>query len=211
MNDLDRGNLQLFQGAQDPRTTFVYWSYKSGGGAAGLFDKIIGYDSALDRFFQISVSGETLLGISQTGLTLEGLDSISSSIDAMTLTLDAYATAVQPEIGLFSSARTLGFLRGSNLEATLITPEQGTDGRRVYTNGFRPVTDASGAYGSILYRDTAQASSTASSETLVNTRTGRVDLRRDARYMRFKMRVPAATTWTFIAGVEPDVRQSGDL
>jgi hypothetical protein len=211
INDLDRGNLQLFQGAQDPRTTFVYWAYKSGSGAAGLFDSIIGYDSALDRFFKLSVSGEFLLGISQTGLTLDALDSISSSIDAMTLTLDAYATAVQPEIGFFNSSHTLGFLRGSNLEATLETSEQGTDGRRVYISGWRPVTDAPTIYGKLEYRDTQQASVTTGSEVLINSRTGRIDIRRDARYMRMVHRIPAATTWTFIAGVEPDIKQSSPL
>jgi hypothetical protein len=211
MASLDRGNLQLFQGAQDPRTTFVYWAWKSGSGANGLWDNILGYDSALDRFFPIQLSGEFLLGISQTGLTLEGLDSISASIDALTLTLDAYASAVQPEIGLFNSDHKAGFLRGSNLEATLETSEQGTDGRRIYMNGWRPITDAATVYGSLKYRDTQQATATTSSETLINSRTGRIDVRRDARYMRLKNRIPAGTSWSFIAGVEPDVKAGGTL
>jgi hypothetical protein len=41
------------------------------------YDKVLGYDYLLDRFFPLSVTGEYLLGISQTGLTLENLDSIS--------------------------------------------------------------------------------------------------------------------------------------
>lgn len=211
MASLDRGNLQLFIGAQDPRTTFIYWAWKSGSGAAGLFDNILGYDPALDRFFPLQVSGEYLLGISQTGLTLEGLDSISLSIDAMTLTLDAYATAVQPEIGLFDSTHKLGFLRGTSLEAALETSEQGTDGQRIYVNGFRPITDAPTLYGSLKYRDTQQATAATSPEVLISSRTGRVDIRRDARYQRFKCRVPAATNWTFLAGIEPDVKAVGKV
>jgi hypothetical protein len=31
--DLDTTNLQLFMGASDPRSTRVYWAYKSGAGA----------------------------------------------------------------------------------------------------------------------------------------------------------------------------------
>jgi hypothetical protein len=107
-----RPTLQLFMGASDPRSTRVYWAYKSGAGATGTYDKIIGYDEALDRFFPVSMSGEYLLGISQTGLTLENLDSISSSLDALTLSLDAYATAVQPEIAQFGTAHKQGFFRG---------------------------------------------------------------------------------------------------
>src|SRR5579863_863206 len=72
--DLDNGNLQLFMGAADPRTTRVYWAYKSVAGAAGAFDKLLGYDFVLDRFFPVATSGQFLLGVSQTGLTLENLD-----------------------------------------------------------------------------------------------------------------------------------------
>lgn len=211
MSSLDKGNLQLFIGAQDPRTTFIYWAWKSGSGTNGLFDNVLGYDSALDRFFPLQMSGEYLLGISQTGLTLEGLDTISSSIDALTLTLDAYAASVQPEIGMFNSDHKLGFLRGSNLEATLETPEQGTDGQRVMVNGFRPITDAATVYGSLKYRDTQQATATTSSEIAISSRTGRIDMRRDARHQRFKVRIPAATSWSFIAGVEPDVKAGGRI
>jgi hypothetical protein len=209
LNVLDRGNLQLMIGAADPRSTKVYWAYKSSSGTSGLYDTLLGYDWVLDKFFQIASSGEYLLGISQSGLTLENLDSISSSIDALTLTLDAYATAVQPEIAQFGSDHTLSFFRGDNLEATIETGEQGTDGQRIYVNGFRPITDAAAVYGSASYRDTQMATPSQLSEALVNSRTGRCDFRIDTRYSRMKIRIPSGTTWTFAAGIEPDVKQTG--
>lgn len=209
--DLDRGNLQLFIGAADPRSTRVYWAYKSVSGSAGLYDKLLGYDFLLDRFFPVSVSGEYLLGISQTGLTLESLDTISASIDALTLSLDAYATAAQPEIAQFSSSHVLGFFRGDNLEATIESAEQGTDENRITVRGFRAVTDAATHYGLVSYRDTTLATSTDGDEVLVNSRTGRCDMMRDARYSRFRVRVPAAETWTYFAGIVPDVTTNGSI
>lgn len=209
--DLDKGNLQLFMGASDPRTSRVYWAYKSNSGVTGAYDKIIGYDTALDRWFPIAMSGEFLLGLSQTGLTLEGLDSISSSLDALTSSLDSYATSVQPEIAQFSTSHRLGFFRGSNLEATIEGAEQGTDGTRLTIRGFRPITDAATVYGSASYRDTQQVSATAGSEVLISSRTGRCDFMRDTRYSRFKTRTPAGTTWSFSAGYEPDVTANGTL
>jgi hypothetical protein len=211
LNGLDRGNLQLFMGASDPRTSRVYWAYKSTSGITGLYDKIIGYDYVLDKWFTVNMQGEYLLGLSQSGLTLENLDSISSSIDAMTLTLDAYATAVQPEISQIDSTNSLAFFRGTNLEATLQTGEQGTDGSRLFIRGFRPVTDATSLYGSISYRETLQQSSTVGLESSINARTGRCDFRRSTRYARFKARIPAATVWTYCAGIEPDAKQEGTL
>jgi hypothetical protein len=204
LTDLDKGNLQLFIGAADPRTTRVYWAYKSVSGTTGLYDKILGYDSALDRWFTLSMSGEYLLGVSQTGLTLENLDSISSSIDALTVSLDSFATAVQPQIAQFSSSHVLGFFTGNNLEATLESAEQGTAGQEIYVNGFRPITDAATVYGSVSWRQALNATPTIGTEQAMQARTGNVNLRREARYIRFKQRIPAATTWTFAAGIEPD-------
>jgi hypothetical protein len=209
--DLDKGNLQLFMGVADPRSTRIYWAYKSTSGSAGLYDKLLGYDFLLERFFPVSVSGEYLLGISQTGLTLENLDSISASLDALTLSLDAYATAVQPEVAQFDSSNVLGFFRGTALEATVESAEQGTDENRITIRGFRPVTDAATLYGSVSYRDNPSTAAVAGTEVLVNARTGRCDMMRDTRYSRFKVRIPAATEWTFLAGVVPDVTTNGTL
>ncbi len=124
---------------------------------------------------------------------------------------DPFATAVQPEIGQVSGAHVLGFFRGTNLEATMESAEQGTDENRVTIRGFRPVTDAATLYGSVSYRDTPSTAATPGSEVPVNARTGRCDVRRDTRYSRFKVRIPAATSWTFCAGVIPDLTTGGTL
>jgi hypothetical protein len=206
--DLDKGNLQLFMGAADPRTTRVYWAYKSVAGTAGNFDKLLGYDFMLDEWFPVSSSGQFLLGMSQSGLTLENLDAISGSIDAMTLSLDSYATAVQPQLAQFDSSGVLGFFSGPNLEGIIQGAEQGTDGKRIVLSGFRPITDATTVYGSVSYRDTQQQASIVSAEVGLS-RVGRIDIRRDSRYQRYQVRIPAGIIWTFYAGYEPDVVTGG--
>lgn len=208
--DLDSANLQLFIGASDPRSSRVFWAYKSGAGATGLYDKLLGYDAALDRFFPLTASGEYLTGISQAGITLENLDTISSSIDALTLTLDSYASSVQPQLAQWASTHKQGFFTGDNLEATLETAEQGTDSKRIFVGGFRPVTDAATFYGSVSLRENAQDVASSTPEVGRNSRTGRCDLRKSTRYSRMKVRIPAATTWTYCAGVEPDIRPDGE-
>jgi hypothetical protein len=207
--DLDKASLHLFMGAADPRSSRVYWAYKSGSGLVDLYDKIIGYDYALDRWFWVNMSGQYLLSISQTGLTLENLDAISASLDALTSSLDSYATSVTPEISQFSATNILGFFRGTNLEATMESAEAGIEGQRIFVRGFRPITDAGTLYGSCSTRETQQASAVSEDEVLISSRTGRVDLRASTRYSRMKVRVPAATTWTFSAGVEPDFVSDG--
>lgn len=206
---LDRSNIHLFQGAADPRNSRVFWAYKSQAGQTGLFDKLLGYDDDLDRFFSIDMLGEYLAGMSQPGQTLEGLDSISTSIDALTLTFDSYAVSSQPEIGVVNSAHRMSFLRGPALAASLQTGEQGVDNKRIYINGFRPVTDATNLSGFLTYRETTSQASTTGASTAKNARTGRCDLRRSTRYARYGITIPASELWTFIAGVEPDVAEDG--
>ena len=155
------------------------------------------------------MTGEYLLGMSQPGITLENLDSISSSIDALGATLDSFAVSTQPLIAQFSSAHKMGFFSGANLEATMETSEQGTDGQRLRVGGARPITDAPAIYGSVSLRETQQEAVTAGTEILINSRTGLFDMNLSTRYSRFKVRIPASTLWSFAAGVEPKVTTEG--
>lgn len=207
--ELDKNNLQLFVGASDPRSSRVFWAYPSQSGADDLFDKILGYDYVLNRWFPIDVEGQYLLGMAQNGVTLEGLDSISASLDALTSSLDSYATAVVPEISCFNDSNKLGFYRGSNLEATLESAEQSGKGERLRVLGFRPITDAATIYGSSSSRERLSATPTDGDEIIINSRTGSVDLNKSTRYARLKMRIPAGTEWTYAAGVEPNIQADG--
>ncbi len=300
--DVDTANLQLMIGASDPRTTRVYWAYKSAATSALNFDKILCYDWALDRWTQLNVGGEFLALMAQPGLTLEGVDvaycqngasttinsitsanpavfqvsslaipavhsgllltgtlpsglssnvpyyvraasltastftvSISggigayegsavattnsvgstarltiSSIDSITSppSLDGISNASLPQLGAVDSNHKLGFFAGQTLEAVLVTPEHGGDGKRIHVDGFRPVTDATSCMGSLIVRDNEQNNVTSTSEVTIDAK-GFVYQRRSTRYARAKVRIPAGTNWTFGSGVEPAVKVEG--
>lgn len=208
--DWDANNPQLMIGSADPRIGRAYWAYKSINGASGLFDKVLVYDWILDRWSKVSMSGEYLSSLAQPGLTLEQIDTVyGSNVDTIMLdSLDSVSNSAYSKISAVNSAHQLGFLTGSSLEATMDTPEQGGDGRRIRVRGFRPVSDASIIYGSISTRDTAQASPSYGSEVLVNTN-GVCPFNSETRYARGRIRIPAGSSWNFAAGIEPDVVLSG--
>ncbi len=289
--ELDTGNIQLFIGASDPRTTRVYFAYKSVNGLNNLFDKILIYDWALDKWSKVSSAGEYIASLSRPGLTLEQVDAAYSpqtatftataatnlinrtahgfvagnqvtfgttgtlpaglsivtpyyviasgltadvfkvsatlggseiditdtgtgthylpTIDGLTISsLDDISNAAFASLSAASLLHKIGFFTGDPLEAVLETPEQGGDGRRIFVSGFRPVTDAPTVYGSVTYRETAQAAPSTSTETLVNA-IGVCPQRVSTRYARGVIRIPAGTEWTFAAGVEPDVKLEG--
>lgn len=206
--DLDTSAQQYCIGASDPRSTRVYWAYRSSSDSTSGFNKILCYDYALERWSLLSVSGEYLSTLAAPGITLESLDSVSSSIDALSTSLDDISTAAVSKLAGINTSHKLGFYSGSNIEATLVTAARGGDGRRIRVRGFRPVTDAGTVYGSISKRETASATESYSTESAMNSY-GNVIVNVSTRYARGKMRIPAGTTWTFATGVEPDVVTEG--
>src|SRR5262249_5740029 len=113
-----------------------------------------------------------LATLARPGLTLEGLDAISGSIDALTFSLDDVATSALAQLSIVDSSHKLGFFGGPvaggpALEATLDPAEQSLE-RRMRVKGFRPLTDAPACYGSIGARENLQGSVTYSSEQAVN-------------------------------------------
>jgi hypothetical protein len=208
--DVDTGSFQLFVGAADPKASRVYWSYKSLAGQTGLFDKLLPYDWALDRWAPpIAVSGEFLAALAKPGLTLENLDAISGSVDALTFSLDDVSTAAIPHLAAVNASHRLGFYNGAALEAILETPEQGAEARRIFVRGFRPITDAPAVFGAVRHRASVQAAAATTGETLVDAQ-GFCPQRIDTRYARARLRIPAGTPWSFAMGVEPDFVLTGE-
>jgi hypothetical protein len=207
--DLNSSHFELFMGAADPNSSRVFWAYKSSSGGAQHYDKILAYDITLNRWTPIDMEGEYLVGLSQPGITLESLDALFPSIDDMDISLDDFSLATAPEIAQFNSSHVLGFFRGANLEATLESSEQAGEGRRMRVKGFRPVVDADSYYGSCSKRELLNATPTYSDEIVVNSRTGRIDLNHSTRFTRMNLRIPAGASWTFAAGIEPDIAAEG--
>lgn len=202
--DLDATAPHMFIGRADPRSSRIIWVYKSVNGIANQFDKALIYDPALDRFTPARFSGEFLGQMSQPGITLEALGVLFPNLDAMTQSLDSFQGAIVPELSAFDVNHKLSFFRGPNLEATLETSEQGTDGRRVSEKrGVRPISDALAVLASASRRENLQAAAVYSAESGLNPVTGICNMRLDARYSRFRCRVPAGSAWTYINGIEP--------
>lgn len=133
---------------------------------------------------------------------------VGGSLDAMTFSLDDVSTAALPNIAAVNTDHKLGFYNGAALEAMVETAEQAIADRRVLVRGFRPITDASTVYGYLKHRATLNATATTTAETAMNDH-GVCPQRRETRYARAGVRIPAGSAWTFISGVEPDFIQTG--
>ena len=133
---------------------------------------------------------------------------IAGSLDAMTVSLDSFASSSLVALSAFNSGHALGFFNGPNLQAILQTSDQGDDEKRVIVQELRPITDASTVFGSVGCRENLQNPLVFSAETLINAK-GLCSQRSSTRYPRGQMRIPYGTAWTFITGVEPSFKMAG--
>jgi hypothetical protein len=128
---------------------------------------------------------------------------VAGSLDELPFSLDAVSTSSLPALSMADDTHAIGFFSGDNLEATLETPEQSADGRRIKVKGFYPVTDAGTVYGRLSKRENLTDAITYTAETAMNAR-GFVPQLRDTRYTRAKIRIPAGTAWSYASGIVPD-------
>lgn len=209
--DWDSGEPRMMQGVYDPRTTRVWWFYKSNTGTTGLFNKAIVYDWALQRAAPVSVTGEYAHSSAQQATTLEQLASLLgfTNIDTMPGSLDDYPAGFNRVLGVYNTAHKLCFFQGSALEATLETMRSALDGnRRVFIRGHRPDTDATTVLGSVFGSQRLGDSEVQSTENALNS-VGYCPHRVDTRIAGFRNRIPAGTSWTYSIGIEPDMATTG--
>jgi len=134
---------------------------------------------------------------------------VVSNIDTLSIgSLDNIAISATPQLAAVDVNHKAGFFTGSNLEATLQTAEHGDGQRRIFVRGFRPTTDSTDCFGHLTIREKQGIATSTTTELEVNA-IGMVPQRRSTRYARAVLRIPAGQTWTFAAGVEPDVGEEG--
>jgi hypothetical protein len=109
--------------AADPKNQVIAWAFASNESDAGEPDLMLLYNYAVDQWSYAEISVDTLSSLLSSGYTLEQLDDFSTSLDAITVSLDSG----QWEGGelFFGGARDgkLISFNGTPLTATLETPE----------------------------------------------------------------------------------------
>ena len=209
LGEADFSDHRFMIGVVDPFNPLVFWFYKSlASSAANTLDKVLIYNWALDRFSRASMMTIAATPMLQFSATLEGLDAVGN-LDALPFSLDTYESNLAQRLGVMGADMKLGFLDGSALEATLDTPEGAVgNGARTLVRDVAPIGDASGAMISVRYRDRLIDSLAATTETAIGVR-GYAPVRVNARFNTVRARVPAATNWSYLRGVDVDGRVGG--
>lgn len=205
--DLASTNYQRVQAFVDAPNKLILWAYPSGSNSGGNPDKILVYSWAFERWAVVEgLNIELLLNSVTTGTTLDNLDALYSSIDAMPVSLDSSQwQGGQFILAAFNSSHALQRFNGSAMAATIETGEfQLFPDSRAQIEEVRPAADGLSASCSVLVinrNNLTESASVGGASTYPNA-TGFCQFRVDARYFRIRMVTSTATNFTHLIGCE---------
>lgn len=202
-------DISQIQGAVDPFHSRVYWAIKTDG--SEFFNRILIYDWNLTRWSQSNLETKGIIPAATIGYTLEGLDSVSSSLDALPFSLDSKVwQAGSPVLAAFDPNNRFCFFAGDEMEATFTTQEIGDVGAVItQITSVYPIIDTDQARISYGSRYRRHEPPTWTEEARGSANTGIVRKRARARFHRFKVRIPADTEWSHAQGLEVDSQTAG--
>lgn len=208
--DLDETYIYRMSSVVDPVEQRVYWAYPGAGNTGGTPNKLLAYDWSTGRWSSGEFSVEFLTVAATSGFTLDSLDTVSSSIDALTESLDSRTWAGgAATFAAYDTDHKLAFFTGTPMTGTVETSElQLFPKRRALLNAVRPLTDGGASTVSVISRNRQQDNTSEAGPFSVRA-SGRATMRVNARYHR--VRVTASGDFTHVPGVELEGRAVGSF
>lgn len=212
LGDLDTNNLARISCVVDPSSQRVFWAYPGVGNVGGRPNRIICYDRSVNKWTIINQETELLWPAGGLGYTLDGLDSVNSSIDALPASLDSRRwVGGAALLGSFDGEFKAGFFDGTNKTGTIETRELEIHmGHRTQLNAFRTLIDGGAVTAQVGTRN-RQSDAVTLGSVLNQRDTGRFTCRANARYHRFLLSLTGE--WEHAVGIqiEPQEARKGGM
>lgn len=205
-DDVNFQYIERLSSVIDPETQTVMWSYADRD-STGEPNRILVYNYAVQKWSIIHIEHEFLGSSLTPNFTLEGLDSLSSSLDALTTSLDSRFYAG----GFFqlsaSKDKKLQTLTGAQLDAVLETTEfEVAPMRHSLIKGVTPYVTSKNEVAptiSVQVGSRSRQIDAASFGSAVNLNNdNNCPVRSNGRYHR--IRVNASGGWRYALGVDVD-------
>jgi len=202
LNDASESDYTTMSSAVDPIRKLVLWNYVSTSGDR----KLLIYNFSTKRWTYGDAGTDYISEASSANVTLEQLDSINGSIDALTTTLDSrlYVGGKYFLGGTFGNQ--IMTYTGANLSADLQTGDIDLGGQSIVTLA-RPQVDGGSADVSVASR--ALLSQSINFGTAVSADSeNRCSLRSGGRYHRIRVQ-PTGSNWDAAVAVDIDIVGQG--
>jgi hypothetical protein len=205
-NSVNQSYLHRVTSAIDPVNCLYMIAFPNQSSSNGDPNEIYIYNWVVDKWAHIQGITMDMIfsAATQTGFTLEQLDTISTNLDALPFSLDSqvWAGVARQLVGGFGIDHKLGFFNGAAMAATVDTTEdEPVPGRKAFLRQLRPMVDG-GTPSIALGTRNRQMDPVVYSTGVVVDSLGFCKFRKKARYYRGRITVPAGQTWTHILGID---------
>ena len=196
-------------GVHDAQNRLALWSFPSPTAPAGVHDRVLVYNYAVDRWSYATLDTETLFTDYTRGISLEELDKYGMLSELPFSSLDS--GALKPgRLGVFAvtAEHKLANISGPSLEAVIDTAEYGGD--RMMLHGLRPLVDSGNAEAMPLFRSRQQDARRGGKYTK-QQRDGVCYQHLSTVYLSARIRVPAGENWRNAGAVEALIEPEGGM
>lgn len=197
----------LVSGVADPFEKVVRWRYEDGSGDS----YILSYDWQLDRWGYETNNAQDIFTAATAGETLSTLTTLYSTLAGMPYDLGSrfYKGGI-PGLAGFDSSNKMGFFDGSNLEAIIDTEDKALNyPNRAITNKIVVLADTGDAQVAIAVKEDQGDSLSFGSYLSRETNLPYISSRKSGRWHRFRVKVPAASTWENAVGIDVGFTNGG--
>jgi hypothetical protein len=193
-------------GAVDRANSLVYWAFRSSSSSVP-FNRMLVYNWIDQRWAYAEIDVEMMGEFVNAGFNLDTIGAVlGGNIDSASINVDSllYTGGALSFIG-FDAAHIAGTFTGAALTAEIDTGEREADEtHRTMVNGVKPrIEGNSSTVVSIapVTRNLPTSNPVQGTFAAVNAATGQADMRINARYMRYRVRI--AGGFTHASGVTP--------
>lgn len=201
---LDQNYLQNVTCAIDPINTIAVWGFPDVNATGGRPNRLLIYDWSVNRWTNAMIDHEYVYRALTSGYTLEQLDNVNASLDALPFSLDSSAwKGGLTVLAFFSENHALAFATDDPLEAILQTTETRINPMgRAFVSGVLPQVDSEAATVTLSHRNLPSATPALSAAVATNSYNGQADFAIDDRYFSAIVTIPEGELWNDAMGVQ---------
>ena len=189
----------------DPIRNLVVWAWASQDSQTA--DRLLIYNYAVKKWTLVEVSINRVGTISTPGITLEGIDTFSSNLDELSISLDSrFWRGGKLSLGGISGNKLISFT-GNVKQARIDTSDLETENAKTMISLAKPIVNKGSASVAVASRNLLNEDVTFGSYTDADSE-NRVGIRSVGRYHRVS--VKPSGNWETAIGVDVDVKTLGE-
>lgn len=191
-------------GVLDPFRPLMHWLFRKT--ESDLYDGALTFNWSVGEWSEWEPNAYFAAASATPGITLEQLSVLYPDLETVPYSLDSRVwQGGRPVFAIFDEDLKLAFMEGANLEATMETGERNLiPGYRSKILAARPIVDSTAAVLAVRARQ-RQGDTVSFSSEKAQQSSGLCKFNNGGWGHRFRLRIPASSSWTQAQGIEiPD-------